>query len=196
MIFGPLGGTIVVVSSLSVSSALCCTMGRLLARRQGWSLQGIFFLHRDNPFLPDVAHPFSPHVRIGFFLGISPKAAAVDSALATRQPRTTFLLALLLRLSPVVPFTFSNYLSGITSIPASVLAVATLLGTLPSQAAYVAAGALGHQALTGELQLPPQIALAGAVATVGAVALVGRVAQQTLERMDLDKLGEVQKGKA
>lgn len=52
------------------------------------------------------------------------------------------------------------------------------------------AGSLGHQALTGELQLPPQIAVAGGVATVAAVLLVGRVAQQTLERMDLEQLGK------
>jgi uncharacterized membrane protein YdjX (TVP38/TMEM64 family) len=66
------------------------------------------------------------------------------------------------------------------------LGLATLLGTLPSQAAYVAAGALGQQALSGQLSVPPGVLVAGTLATVVAVVLVGKVAQQTLANMEFD----------
>jgi len=93
------------------------------------------------------------------------------------------LLVTLLRLSPVVPFTFSNYLFGLSSIDLAVLGIGTLVGTLPSQAAYVAAGSLGQKALSGQLQLPPILLVCGVAATILAMVLVGRVAKQTLSNL-------------
>ena len=58
----------------------------------------------------------------------------MDRGLAERPPQTTLLLVTLLRLSPVVPFTFSNYLFGLTSVSPLLLGTGTLLGTLPTQA--------------------------------------------------------------
>jgi len=74
----------------------------------------------------------------------------------------------------------------LTSVSLFTLGLATLLGTLPSQAAYVAAGALGQKALSGQLSVPPAVLIAGTLATVAAVVLVGKVAQQTLANMEFD----------
>mmetsp|Transcript_21945 Transcript_21945/g.70077 ORF Transcript_21945/g.70077 Transcript_21945/m.70077 type:complete len:314 (+) Transcript_21945:15-956(+) len=156
-VFGAVRGTAVVSLSLTLAAVMCCAFGRAIAGRAGYSLDRL-----------------------------SLEAAAVDIEIATQRPRTSLLLCTLIRLSPVVPFTFSNYLFGLTSVSYRTLGLATLLGTLPTQAAYVTAGALGQQALSGELSLPPALLLAGTLATVGAVVLVGKVAQSTLSKMELD----------
>jgi uncharacterized membrane protein YdjX (TVP38/TMEM64 family) len=155
-IFGPALGIPIVSASLTTSAVACCLIARAVARRRGYRLEDL-----------------------------SPSAAKIDSALARGPQSTSLLLVLLLRLSPVVPFTFSNYLFGLTSVTPLVLGLGTLLGTLPTQAVYVAAGALGQKALVGELKMPPAILIGGTLATVGAVVLVGRVAQQTLAEMNV-----------
>jgi uncharacterized membrane protein YdjX (TVP38/TMEM64 family) len=82
-IFGAVKGTAVVSLSLTSAAMICCGIGRFVTQRVGYDLSRI-----------------------------SPPAAAIDKAMAEQRPRTTLLLVLLIRLSPVVPFTFSNYLFG------------------------------------------------------------------------------------
>ena len=59
-------------------------------------------------------------------------------------PQTKLLLMTLLRLSPIMPFTFSNYLTGLSSLPPAVIFAGTMLGTLPTQFVYVTAGERAH----------------------------------------------------
>jgi len=82
-IFGAVKGTAVVSLSLTSAAMICCSIGRVVTQRIGYDLSKL-----------------------------SPPAAAIDKAMAEQRPRTTLLLVLLIRLSPVVPFTFSNYLFG------------------------------------------------------------------------------------
>ena len=119
-LFGPFWGTLLVSVSLSTSAVLCALIGRLVSKRTGFGLADL-----------------------------SDQAATVDAAIAAGPARTSLLLVLLLRLSPVMPFTFSNYLFGLTSTRLWVVFLGTLLGTLPTQTVYVSAGALGRQALQG-----------------------------------------------
>ena len=119
-LFGPLWGTVLVSVSLSCAALMCALITRAVCARTGYDLSRV-----------------------------SSKGAAVDAALAAGPVRTQLLLLLLLRLSPVLPFTFSNYLFGLTSLHGWVIFLGTLLGTLPSQMVYVSAGALGRQALQG-----------------------------------------------
>jgi uncharacterized membrane protein YdjX (TVP38/TMEM64 family) len=97
-----------------------------------------------------------------------------------------FRLVLLLRLSPAVPFSASNYaLGALTPVPLPAFAAATALGSLPATAAYVAAGSAGGRALSGEGAGggPPAWLLAlGAVATLAAVKLVGDAAANELAK--------------
>jgi len=153
-IFGPAAGLAVVSAASSFAACISCTIARGISRWHGFDLACV-----------------------------SPSAAALDRALASRGPGTMLLLVTLLRLSPVVPFTFSNYLFGLSSIDLAVLGIGTLVGTLPSQAAYVAAGSLGQKALSGQLQLPPILLVCGVAATILAMVLVGRVAKQTLSNL-------------
>jgi len=156
-VFGPVRGTMIVSLSLSSAAAISATLSRSISRARKFSLADI-----------------------------DARAAAVDTALASKPSRTTLLLVTLLRLSPVLPFTFSNYLAGVTSIPIPVLFLGTLIGTLPTQAVYVTAGAIGRAALQGGVKLPRSVVALGVLGTAAAVVLIGHVAQQTLSSMDLE----------
>ena len=124
-LFGPVWGTLLVSVSLSIAATICALIGRIVSERTGFGLADL-----------------------------SEQAATVDAAIAAGPARTSLLLVLLLRLSPVMPFTFSNYLFGLTSTRLWVVFLGTLLGTLPSQTVYVSAGALGRQALQGCVPAP------------------------------------------
>ena len=119
-LFGPFWGTLLVSVSLSMAATICALIGRIVSERTGFGLADL-----------------------------SEQAASVDAAIAAGPAQTSLLLVLLLRLSPVMPFTFSNYLFGLTSARLWVIFLGTLIGTLPTQAVYVSAGALGRQALQG-----------------------------------------------
>ena len=162
MVFGPVVGTAVVSLSLSTAAAVSAMAARAIAKRRGFTLANI-----------------------------DPKVAAVDRSIAAGQVHSTLLLVVLLRLSPVMPFTFSNYLAGLTSVPPWILFVGTLLGTLPTQFVYVSAGALGRQALHGGVHLPPALIVVGVLATVAAILMVGHVAQQAIKKMDLGDITEL-----
>jgi len=67
-----------------------------------------------------------------------PKARALDQAVGTEG----FKLVLLLRLSPVFPFTFLNYALSLTQVPLRTYVVASFIGMLPGTALYVYLGSL------------------------------------------------------
>jgi len=165
MVFGPLRGTVVVSLSLSTAAAVSAGASRRIAAAYNYGLANI-----------------------------DPRAAAVDAAISRGPPRNGLLLVTLLRLSPVLPFTFSNYLAGLTSLPLWVIFLGTTLGTLPTQAVYVGAGALGRQALEGGVKMPKAILALGGLATVAAIVLVGHVAQKVLSAMELEKRAGVEAG--
>jgi len=112
MLFGPVKGTLLVSTSLSTSAIIACAIAKLAAEKKEFTLETL-----------------------------SPRAATIDAAIGTRPWSTKLLLMTLLRLSPIMPFTFSNYLTGLTSLSPLIVFVGTLLGTLPTQLVYVTAGA-------------------------------------------------------
>lgn len=66
---------------------------------------------------------------------------AIDRAVTSRG----FLAMLTLRLIPVVPFTALNYGAGLTGVRRRDYALATAVGIVPGDLAYVAVGAYGMQ---------------------------------------------------
>jgi len=159
-VFGPVRGTIIVSLSLSSAAGISATVSRRIAAKRGFSLRNL-----------------------------DERAAAVDAAIKAKPWYTSLLLVTLLRLSPVLPFTFSNYLAGVTSIHLPTFFLGTLLGTLPTQAIYVSAGALGRKALQGGVKLPKSVILLGILATAAAILLIGHVASQTIKGMHLEEEG-------
>lgn len=108
--------------------------------------------------------------------------AAVDRAIAAQGAK----IVLLLRLSPLVPFSLLNYALSLTSIPLGSYIGASWAGMLPGTIAYVALGGAGKAAAetaAGVVTSPLQLVLygVGALATLGATVLISRAASQALK---------------
>lgn len=112
-----------------------------------------------------------------------PRFAVVDRAIG----ESGFKMVLLLRLSPLFPFSLLNYALGLTSVRARDYVAASLLGMLPVTFLYVYLGSVVTSA--GELLggARPAAGLGmhllragGLLATVLVVALITRVARQAL----------------
>ena len=111
----------------------------------------------------------------------NPRWAAVDAAIGRQGAK----VVLLLRLSPLFPFTLLNYALSLTTIEFGPYVLASWAGMLPGTVAYVALGGAGKAAAetaAGAGAGPLQLALAalGAGATLGAAALVSRAAARAL----------------
>jgi len=106
--------------------------------------------------------------------------AAIDRAVAKKGWRIVFLL----RLSPVVPYVFSNYVYGLSGIRFWPYVLSSALGMLPLAALYVAAGTAGRAALGGAPPKGPAaiaVIAAGALLTIGVTAYVTRLARKELD---------------
>lgn len=100
----------------------------------------------------------------------------------------------LLRLSPALPFSLSNYLYGLTAVKFWSYVLATWIGSLPGTMMYVYFGAIGKAGLSAAtdgsaISSPAQQAflIVGLVATIAVTILVARVAQKALKETDVDK---------
>jgi len=112
---------------------------------------------------------------------------AVDAALEERG----FFICLLLRLSPVVPFTALNYLLGVTAVPLKDYVYA-LAGITPGTVLYVFLGASAGS-LAGGSDTNPAITFSvigvGVVFGFAAIALMTRFAKKKLNEI-LDQRNE------
>jgi len=109
---------------------------------------------------------------------------AVDRAIAEKGWKVVALL----RLSPVVPFSLSNYLYGLTPVRFLPYVVTSWAAMLPGTILYVWLGAAGGAAAAagrGEGRSSWEWALlaAGLAATVAVTVLLSRAARQQLEKM-------------
>ncbi len=108
--------------------------------------------------------------------------AAIDRAVG-REGRK---IVLLLRLSPVFPFTLLNYALGLTRVRFADYLVASI-GMLPGTIAYVYYGSLAGDVATAASGSPPSggiwgwvLRILGLVATVAVTAVVTRTARRAL----------------
>ena len=108
----------------------------------------------------------------------NPRFGAIDRAVQKRGALVVFLL----RLSPLVPFSLSNYLYGLTAVRFGPYLVASWIGMLPGTALYVYLGSAGRA--VGEKKTPSEWALlaAGLVATAAVTIVIGRAARRELAR--------------
>jgi uncharacterized membrane protein YdjX (TVP38/TMEM64 family) len=112
------------------------------------------------------------------------KFEAIDRAIAEKGWKVVALL----RLSPVIPFSLSNYLYGLTRVRFAPYLVTSWVAMLPGTILYVWLGAAGRAAAAagrGQGRSPWEWALlaAGLAATVAVTVLLSRAARQQLEKM-------------
>ena len=132
------------------------------------------------------------------------KFEAVDRAIA----KSGWKVVLMLRISPILPYTIANYLYGLTAIRFWPYLIATAVGIVPMVAVYVSIGAAGREAVLasagGHQSTAEWIVLGvGLALTVGAGYLIARGAKRELAEMrsvagtDLGKSrGQVPNGRA
>lgn len=113
---------------------------------------------------------------------------AIDRAIGEKG----WKIVALLRLSPLVPFSLSNYLYGLTAIRFGPYVLASAAGMLPGTVLYVYLGVAGRAAAaasTGETRSPLEwAALAvGLAATIAATILITRMARRELGKVRLDR---------
>uniref|UniRef100_A0A7N0U9X7 VTT domain-containing protein n=1 Tax=Kalanchoe fedtschenkoi TaxID=63787 RepID=A0A7N0U9X7_KALFE len=115
------------------------------------------------------------------------KFLAIDKAIGENG----FKVVVLLRLSPLLPFSLGNYLYGLTSVDFVPYVVGSWLGMLPGTWAYVSAGAFGRAIIQEEsaVGLPggngQLITLAaGLIVTALTATYVTRLAKDAVKDMD------------
>lgn len=91
----------------------------------------------------------------------------------------------LLRLSPAIPFSLSNYLYGLTAVQFVPYVIASWAGMLPGTVLYVYLGAVGKaglQAAGGTARSPQEYAFltVGLIASVVVTVLITRIAKKAL----------------
>jgi uncharacterized membrane protein YdjX (TVP38/TMEM64 family) len=113
-----------------------------------------------------------------------PEFAAIDRVIGEKG----WKILVLLRLSPLVPFSLSNYLYGLTSVGLAPYVWTSWLAMLPATVVYVSIGAAGRQVGRGVQRSPAEWALlaAGLAATVAVTVCVTRLARRELSRLRID----------
>jgi len=114
-----------------------------------------------------------------------PEFEAIDRAVGENG----WKIVALLRLSPLVPFSLSNYLYGLTSVRFAPYVLTSWLAMIPATLVYVSLGAAGRSVGAGTHRTPAEWALlaAGLAATVAVTVTVTRVARRELARLRIAK---------
>jgi uncharacterized membrane protein YdjX (TVP38/TMEM64 family) len=123
--------------------------------------------------------------RIEHLVKKNEKYEAVDRAIK----RHGWKVVLLLRISPLLPYTISNYIYGLTAVDFAHYLIASAIGLVPMVAVYVSIGAAGREAALaaaggGHHSVVEIVVLAvGIVFTIGAAILIARAARRELAEM-------------
>lgn len=135
-----------------------------------------------------MARYFARH-RIEKLAAKNEKYVAVDRAIK----RHGWKVVLLLRISPVLPFTISNYIYGLTAVDFLHYLIATAIGIAPMVAVYVSIGAAGREAALaaagGKHHSTVEIVvlITGLAFTIAAAILIARAARKELAEMRVEK---------
>jgi len=120
----------------------------------------------------------------------SPQFRAIDDAFSSASYGTSLLLISLLRLSPVLPFSWANYIFGLSPVPFTAFSLGTFLGCLPAVAAYVNAGKLGAEIVINGGESNDLLLGVGLLATIAAISVAGNIASKALEEQGIDLSAE------
>mmetsp|Transcript_31107 Transcript_31107/g.65185 ORF Transcript_31107/g.65185 Transcript_31107/m.65185 type:complete len:315 (-) Transcript_31107:224-1168(-) len=156
-IFGAVKGTLVVLSCSTISASISFMISRSFGRQSVLEAAAA-----------------------------SPQFKAIDGAFANASFSTSLTLITLLRLSPLLPFAWANYVFGLSPVPLAAFSVGTFVGCFPAVAGYVSAGQLGAEMVVNGAEANPLVLGIGILATVGAISVAGNIANEALKDMDID----------
>lgn len=106
---------------------------------------------------------------------------ALDKAISTEGAK----IVLLVRLAVVFPFTYSNYVFGLTGVRVLPYALATFVGIIPGSIAFVYIGAAAAAATAGTVKIV--VYVVGAILALIASAFVARIAVKAIHRAGIDE---------
>lgn len=109
-----------------------------------------------------------------------PEFAKIDKAIGKEGLK----LMILLRLSPIFPFSLSNYLYGASSVGFWQYFIGTMIGFAPGTMAYVYSGEIGKTLTSGSETQPWYLYAGGMVLVAGLLKLVADVATTTIQAME------------
>jgi len=180
---GPLGGVLyglayVAAALLFVPGAIL-TLGAGFLFGIGWGLVLVSLAATATAALAFLIARYAARDRIEKLAKKNEKFAAVDRAIG----KNGWKVVALLRLSPLIPFSLSNYLYGLTSVRFLPYVAASWAGMLPGTLLYVALGAAGKTVGEKGARSPWEWVLLGAglLATAAVTVLLTRVARKELK---------------
>jgi len=113
----------------------------------------------------------------------NPRFAALDRAIGREGAKIVFLV----RLSPLFPFTWSNYAFGLTAVRPIPYTVATFLGMLPGVVAYTWLGTAAAAAASSEATATRRaLQIGGALAALAVTLFVARLATKAIREAGLE----------
>lgn len=179
---GPLGG--VLFGLAYVAGALLFVPGAVLTIGAGYLFGlgwGVVVVSLASTAAAALAFLIARHLareRVETLARKNPKFAALDRAIGKNDWKVIFLL----RLSPLIPFSVSNYLYGLTSMRFAPYVLASWIGMLPGTFLYVYLGAAGKSLGEKQEKSPWEWALLGAglLATIAVTVILTRVAKKEL----------------
>ncbi len=112
------------------------------------------------------------------------KFRALDRAIARDGTKIVFLV----RLAVVFPFTWLNYVFGLTAIPLWSYVAATFIGIIPATAAFVFVSSAATTAATKHASLITKtVYIAGGVIALAVSVFIGRIATRAIKRAGVDE---------
>jgi uncharacterized membrane protein YdjX (TVP38/TMEM64 family) len=184
---GALYGAVYVASALLFVPGSLLTIGAGLVFGLGWGTVIVSAASTTTAALAFLVARHLARARVEALARRHPRFEAIDRAIADKGWKVVALL----RLSPVVPFSLSNYLYGLTPVRFVPYVVTSWAAMLPATLVYVWLGAAGGAAAAagrGEGRSVAEWALlaAGLAATAGVTVLLARTARRELERMRVE----------
>jgi uncharacterized membrane protein YdjX (TVP38/TMEM64 family) len=184
---GPWGGVLYgvayVVAALLFVPGIVLTIGAGYVFGLVWGVVIVSIATTVTAALAFVIARYAARARVQRLARRDERFAAIDRAIGENGWKIVGLL----RLSPLVPFSVSNYLYGLTSVHLLPYLLASWVAMLPATVLYVSLGAAGRSAGEKGGRSPWEWALlaAGLLATAAVTVLLTRMARKELRKKHL-----------
>lgn len=176
---GVLYGIVYVLAALLFVPGILLTLGAGLAFGLAWGVVIVSLASTTAAAAAFLIARYAARRKVEALARSHPKFAAVDRAIA----KNGWKVVALMRLSPVIPFSISNYLYGLTAVRFLPYLAASWAAMLPATFLYVYLGAAGASLGSGKEKSPWEWVLLGGglAATVAVTVILSRVAKRELD---------------
>jgi uncharacterized membrane protein YdjX (TVP38/TMEM64 family) len=175
-------GAVYVVSALLFVPGSVLTIGAGLLFGLAWGTVLVSIASTTAAALAFLIARYVARDRVRRLADRNEKFGAIDRAIAEQGWKVVALL----RLSPLIPFSLSNYLYGLTPVRFAPYVLTSWIAMLPATFLYVYVGAAGQAAVGGhEPERPWRTALwvVGLLATAAVTVFVARTARRQLAKI-------------